>query len=92
LGRDIFNLPSIREERAVDDKELYDLLAMLDRLEEVREDLEELGLVGDVGEGDAIDDDLREELAVLGLRSIDDVERRIAELNAQIDLREDPVE
>ena len=76
----------------MDDKELYDLLAMLDRLEEVREDLEELGLVGDVGEGDAIDDELREELAVLGLRSIDDVERRIAELNAQIDLREDPVE
>ena len=76
----------------MDDKELYDLLAMLDRLEEIREDLEEVGLVGDVGEGDAIDDELREELAVLGLRSIDDVERRIAELNAQIDLREDPVE
>ena len=76
----------------MDDKELYDLLAMLDRLEEIREDLDEVGLVGDVGEGDAIDDELREELAVLGLRSIDDVERRIAELNAQIDLREDPVE
>jgi len=76
----------------VDDKELYDLLAMLDRLEEIREDLEELGLAGDVGVGDAIDDELREELAVLGLRSIEDVDRRIAELNAQIDLREDPVE
>jgi len=76
----------------VDDKELYDLLAMLDRLEEIREDLEELGLAGDLGEGDAIDDELREELAVLGLRSIEDVERRIAELNAQIDLREDPIE
>ena len=76
----------------MDDKELYDLLAMLDRLEEIREDLEELGLAGDLGEGDAIDDELREELAVLGLRSIEDVERRIAELNAQIDLREDPVE
>jgi hypothetical protein len=76
----------------VDDKELYDLLAMLDRLEEIREDLEELGLTGDVGEGDAIDDELREELGVLGLRSIEDVEWRIAELNAQIDLREDPVE
>ena len=76
----------------MDDKELYDLLAMLDRLEEIREDLEELGLAGDVGVGDAIDDELREELAVLGLRSIEDVERRIAELNAQIDLREDPVE
>ena len=76
----------------MDDKELYDLLAMLDRLEEIREDLEELGLAGDVGVGDAIDDELREELAVLGLRSIEDVDRRIAELNAQIDLREDPVE
>ena len=36
----------------MDDKELYDLLAMLDRLEEIREDLEELGLAGDVGVGD----------------------------------------
>jgi len=67
----------------VDDKELYDLLSMLDRLEDLREDLEELALNGR-GIADA-DDDLRQEIDLLGIRDLDDVDRRIAELNAQVD-------
>ncbi len=67
----------------MDDKELYDLLSMLDRLEDLREDLEELALNGR-GIVDA-DDDLRKEIDLLGIRDLDDVERRIAELNAQVD-------
>ena len=67
----------------MDDKELYDLLSMLDRLEDLREDLEELALNGR-GVADA-DDDLRQEIDLLGIRNLDDVDRRIAELNAQVD-------
>ena len=67
----------------MDDKELYDLLSMLDRLEDLREDLEELALNGR-GVADA-DDDLRQEIDLLGIRDLDDVDRRIAELNAQVD-------
>ena len=67
----------------MDDKELYDLLSMLDRLEDLREDLEELALNGR-GIADA-DDDLRQEIDLLGIHDLDDVDRRIAELNAQVD-------
>ena len=67
----------------MDDKELYDVLSMLDRLEDLREDLEELVLNGR-GVADA-DDDLRQEIDLLGIRDLDDVNRRIAELNAQVD-------
>ena len=67
----------------MDDKELYDLLSMLDRLEDLREDLEELALNGR-GVADA-DDDLRQEIDLLGIRDLEDVDRRIAELNAQVD-------
>ena len=67
----------------MDDKELYDLLSMLDRLEDLREDLEELALNGR-GIADAADD-LRQEIDLLDIRDLDDVERRIAELNAQVD-------
>lgn len=74
-----------------DDKELYDLLSMLDRLEELREDLEALELGGRGLGDDGVAAELREEAAVLGLRTVADVERRIAELNAQVDLRDDPV-
>ena len=71
-----------------DDKDLYDLLSMLDRLEELREDLQELELTGGtLDDGSA--DDLREELAALGVDSLAGVERRIAELNAQIELTDD---
>ena len=67
----------------MDDKELYDLLSMLDRLEDLREDLEELALNGR-GVADA-DADLRQEIDLLGIHDLDDVDRRIAELNAQVD-------
>ena len=67
----------------MDDKVLYDLLSMLDRLEDLREDLEELALNGR-GIADA-DDDLRQEVDLLGIHDLDDVDRRIAELNAQVD-------
>ena len=67
----------------MDDKELYDLLSMLDRLEDLREDLEELALNGHGLAG--ADDDLRQEMELLGIRELPDVERRIAELNAQVD-------
>lgn len=73
----------------MDDKELYDLLMMLDRLEELREDLEALEREGRTL--DEADDDLRAELAALGVVSSADLERRIAELNAQID-RLEPAE
>lgn len=74
----------------MDEKELYDLLAMLDRLEELREDLEELERQGLTPDDEAVDEDLRAEMATLGVRSVADVEARIAELNAQIDLMEGP--
>ena len=67
----------------MDDKGLYDVLSMLDRLEDLREDLEEVGLNGRCV-ADA-DDDLRQEIDLLGIRDLDDVDRRIAELNAQVD-------
>ena len=78
--------------------ELYALMRQLDRLEELREDLIELALRGGAG-GDDEDDEVDEiepldvgalqaELDTLGLRSLDDVERRIAELNARLDEEE----
>ena len=73
-----------------DDKELYDLLSMLDRLEEVREDLEELEREGRSLDDQGVDEELRDEAGVLGVRTSADVERRIAELDAQVELRSDP--
>ncbi len=79
--------------------ELYALMRQLDRLEELREDLQELALRG----GESIDDEdededidieeldvaaLTAELSDLGLTTLDDVERRIAELNARLDEEE----
>ncbi len=72
-----------------DDKELYDLLSMLDRLEEVREDLQALEERGLAIDDEGVDEELREEMVALGVRTIADVERRIAELNAQIDRQEE---
>ena len=48
------------------DKKVFDLLMEIDRLEELREDLEGLGL-----------------------RSIDDIERRIEEINAMVEELDD---
>ncbi|CAA9588662.1 MAG: hypothetical protein AVDCRST_MAG18-4430 [uncultured Thermomicrobiales bacterium] len=79
--------------------ELYALMRQLDRLEELREDLQELALRGGAT-ADAEDEDdgldieeidvaaLTAELSDLGLQSLDDVERRIAELNARLDEEE----
>jgi hypothetical protein len=75
-----------------DEKELYDALAMLDRLEELREDLEELALNGRALDDPDVDEDLRVEAATLGVRTVADVEARMAELNAQVDLLEGPDE
>ncbi len=81
--------------------ELYSLMRQLDRLEELREDLQELALRGgaslddeDEDEDEAIDIEeldvaaLTAELSDLGLTTLDDVERRIAELNARLDEEE----
>ena len=78
------------------DAEIYALLRQLDRLEELREDLIEIALRGGTS-GEDVDDDaeadiedldeqaILQEMAALGVRSLEDVERRMAELNAQLD-------
>ncbi|HEY8600981.1 MAG TPA: hypothetical protein VIL85_21280 [Thermomicrobiales bacterium] len=79
--------------------ELYALMRQLDRLEELREDLQELALRGGASLDDEDEDEdieieeldvaaLTAELADLGLTTLDDVERRIAELNARLDEEE----
>jgi hypothetical protein len=82
------------------DAEIYALLRQLDRLEELREDLIEIALRGGTS-GDDVEDDVEadiedideqailQEMAALGVRSLEDVERRMAELNAQLDEREE---
>ncbi len=72
---------------------LYDLLRQLDRLEDLREDLQELALRGGVGDNDELDEEGRAldeeailaEMATLGVRTLGEVEARIAELNEQLD-------
>jgi hypothetical protein len=72
---------------------LYDLLTQLDRLEDLREDLQELALRGGVGdveeldeEGKVLDEELiLAEMTALGVRTLGEVEERIAALNEQID-------
>lgn len=77
------------------DAELYALMRRLDRLEELREDLQEVALRGGT-QGDEADDveeldqeAITNEMAALGIRTFDELERQIAELNAQLDARED---
>ncbi len=65
---------------------------MLDRLEELREDLEELALNGRTLDDPDVDEDLRAEAETLSVRTVADVEARMAELNAQVDLLEGPDE
>ncbi len=65
---------------------------MLDRLEELREDLEELALNGRALDDPDVDEDLRAEAETLGVRTVADVEARMAELHAQVDLLEGPDE
>lgn len=80
------------------DAELYALMRRLDRLEELREDLQEVALRGGT-QGDEDDDvealdqeAITNEMAALGVRTFDEIERQIAELNAQLDAREDASE
>ena len=72
----------------MDDAELYETLTELDRLEELREDLEELALNGRTLADLPPDDETRREAEALGLATIEAVEARMAELNAQLDRRE----
>ncbi|HET8627959.1 MAG TPA: hypothetical protein VFL91_11095 [Thermomicrobiales bacterium] len=69
----------------MDDAELYDILAELDRLEDLREDLEELALNGRTLAELPPDDEVRREAEALGLNTVEAVEARMAELNAQLD-------
>ena len=65
---------------------LYEILTLLDRLEDLREDLLELTLRGGAGDEEELDEELiAEEMRALKVRTLGDVEERIAELNAQID-------
>ena len=77
------------------DATLYALIKRLDRLEELREDLQEIALRGGT-QGDEEDDvepldqqAITNEMAALGIRTFDELERQIADLNAQLDARED---
>lgn len=77
------------------DATLYALIKRLDRLEELREDLQEIALRGGT-QGDEEDDiepldqqAITNEMAALGIRTFDELERQIADLNAQLDAREE---
>ncbi len=78
-------------------KPLYELLTQLDRLEDLREDLQELALRGGVGddeeleeEGKVLDEELiLAEMTALGVRTLGEVEERIAVLNEQMDRLEE---
>jgi hypothetical protein len=76
------------------DATLYALIKRLDRLEELREDLQEIALRGGT-QGDEEDDiepldqqAITNEMEALGIRTFDELERQIADLNAQLDARE----
>ena len=72
---------------------LYDLLRQLDRLEELREDLQEFALRGgaaleedEEADADPLDEAaLLAEMQTLGVKTLGEVEERIAELNERID-------
>ena len=76
---------------------LYELLTQLDRLEDLREDLQELALRGGVGDDEELDEDGRvldqeailAEMTALGVRTLGEVEERIAALNEQMDRLEE---
>jgi len=80
------------------DATLYALIKRLDRLEELREDLQEIALRGGT-QGDEEDEiepldqqAITDEMAALGIRTFDELERQIADLNAQLDAREDDLD
>lgn len=73
-----------------DDPTIYNLMNQLDRLEELREDLLEVALRGGVADDEGEIDEalLAREMAALGVASLEEVERRMAELNARLDALE----
>lgn len=94
------------EENLPDDVETYDLMLRLDRLESLREDLEETGLntLAAVESALALTtptanpekrtllEEMRQEFLDLGLSNLAEVEAQIDELNEQLDtLDEDEV-
>jgi uncharacterized small protein (DUF1192 family) len=76
---------------------LYELLTQLDRLEDLREDLQELALRGGVGDDEELDEEgkvldeelILAEMTALGVRTLGEVEERIAALNEQMDRLEE---
>ena len=69
---------------------IYDLLTQLDRLEDLREDLQEFALRGgaaiDEDEDDALDEAaMLAEMQTVGVRTLGELEERIAALNEQLD-------
>lgn len=66
-----------------DDQLLYDLLERLDRLEELREDW--LAALQASAAPDQFDPEFLQELRALGLARLEDIERRMAALHAEVD-------
>ena len=69
---------------------IYEILTELDRLEDLREDLQEFALRGgatlDEDEDDALDEAaMLAEMQAVGVRTLGDLEERIAALNEQLD-------
>lgn len=62
---------------------LYDLLDRLDRLEELREDWLEALEAG--ATPDQFDPEFPQEMRLLGVERLDDIERRMAALHAEVD-------
>jgi uncharacterized small protein (DUF1192 family) len=69
---------------------IYEILTELDRLEDLREDLQEFALRGgatlDEGEDDALDEAaMLAEMQAVGVQTLGELEERIAALNEQLD-------
>ena len=69
---------------------IYEILTELDRLEDLREDLQEFALRGgatiDEDEDDVLDEAaMLAEMQAVGVRTLGDLEERIAALNEQLD-------
>jgi uncharacterized small protein (DUF1192 family) len=69
---------------------IYEILTELDRLEDLREDLQEFALRGgatlDEDEDDALDEAaMLAEMQAVGVQTLGELEERIAALNEQLD-------
>lgn len=67
---------------------LYDLLERLDRLEELREDWLEALQTG--ASPEQFDPEFLHEMQALGVARLDDIERRMASLHAEVDALDAP--